>query len=194
MDERLARYLSTRRSIPAAQLRDPAPDPAMLQEMLTAAARVPDHGKIAPWRFILFDRPARERAIAGLVEIAGRNPDEKEGRYRADKARGFADAPLVVGVISAPVADHPKVPVWEQELSSACVALELLHAAFAYGFAAQWLTGWYAYDDEARAWLGVKPGEQVAGFLHIGTPAVPPVERDRPEVAKLVTRWEAARG
>jgi nitroreductase len=189
MDERLATYLKTRRTIPASMLGEPGPDPAALNEMLTIAARVPDHGKLAPWRFILFDKAARERAIAGLIQIAERHPDEKERQVRMAKAKGFADAPLVVGVISAPIADHPKIPLWEQQLSSAGVALSLLHAANAYGFSANWLTGWYAYDDDAKAWLGLKPGEKVAGFLHIGTPTVPPIERDRPEVAKLTTAW-----
>ena len=191
MDDRLANYLKTRRTIPASMLGEPGPDPSTLRDMLTIAARVPDHGKLAPWRFILFDTAAREKAIAGLVKIAERHPDEKERQVRAAKAKGFADAPLVVGVISAPIADHPKIPLWEQQLSSACVALNLFHASFAYGFAANWLTGWYAYDEEAKAWLGLKPGQQVAGFLHIGTPTVPPIERDRPDVAKLTTAWAA---
>jgi nitroreductase len=192
MDDRLATYLKTRRTIPASMLGEPGPDPATLRQMLTIAARVPDHGKLAPWRFILFSKAAREDAIAGLIRIAERHPDEKERQIRTAKAKGFADAPLVVGVISAPIVDHPKIPLWEQQLSSASVALNLAHAANAYGFAANWLTGWYAYDEEAKAWLGLKPGEKVAGFVHIGTPTVPPVERDRPDVEKLTTEWKAA--
>ncbi len=191
MHEGLAQYLKTRRTIPASQLGEPAPDPATLDEMLTIAARVPDHGKLAPWRFILFDRAAREKAVAGLVEIAQKHPDEKERTIREAKAKGFLDAPLVVAVVSAPIADHPKIPLWEQQLSSACVALNLLHAANAYGFSANWLTGWYAYDAEAKAWLGLKPGEKIAGFLHIGTPTVPPVERDRPDVGGITGEWQA---
>jgi nitroreductase len=189
MDDRLATYLKTRRTIPASMLGEPGPDAETLKEMLTIAARVPDHGKLAPWRFILFDNAAREKAIAGLIQIAERHPDEKERQIRAAKAKGFADAPLVVGVISAPIADHPKIPQWEQQLSSATVALNLLHAANAYGFSANWLTGWYAYDEEAKTWLGLQPGEKVAGLLHIGTPTVRPIERDRPDVAKLITAW-----
>jgi nitroreductase len=189
MDDRLASYLKTRRTIPASMLSEPGPNPATLAEMLTIAARVPDHGKLAPWRFIVFDKAAREKAIAGLTKIAERHSDEKERQVRAAKARGFADAPLVVAVVSAPIQDHPKIPLWEQQLSSAAVAMELFHAASAYGFAANWLTGWYAYDEDAKAWLGLKPGENVAGFLHIGTPTVPPTERDRPDVAKLTTPW-----
>jgi nitroreductase len=192
MDDRLATYLKTRRTIPASMLGEPAPDPATLSEMLTIAARVPDHGKLAPWRFVVFDTAARERAVAGLLDIAARHPDEKERQIRAAKAKGFLDAPLVVGVISSPIADHPKIPLWEQQLSSACVAMDLVHAANAYGFSANWLTGWYAYDEEARAWLGLTPAERVAGFLHIGTPTVPPIERDRPDVPKLTTRWSPA--
>lgn len=192
MDDRLATYLKTRRTIPAAQLAEPGPDQATLRDMLTIAARVPDHGKLAPWRFVVFSPAARQRAIEGLIKIAERHPDEKERKYRADRAKGFADAPLVVAVISAPILDHPKIPVWEQQLSSGCVVLNLIHAAAAHGLSAQLLTGWYAYDEEAKAWLGLKPGEQFAGFLHIGTPKVPPTDRDRPDLEKITTEWTPA--
>ena len=191
MDERLAAYLSTRRTIPAAQLGEPAPDPKALRTMLTIAARVPDHGKLAPWRFILYDAESRSAAIGGLTRIAEKHPDGKERRYRAEKARGFGDAPLIVGVVSRADPKHPKIPLWEQQLSAGAVCLNLLHAAKAHGFSAQWLTGWYAYDSEASRWLGLKQGERVAGFVHVGTPQTPPAERDRPELAALVTAWRA---
>jgi nitroreductase len=191
MDDRLGTYLKTRRTIPAARLAEPGPDTATLRDMLTIAARVPDHGKLAPWRFVCFPPAARQRAIEGLIGIAEKHPDEKERRYRVDRAKGFADAPLVVGVISSPIAEHPKIPLWEQQLSSGAVILNLIHAAAAHGFSAQCLTGWYAYDDEAKTWLGLKPGEQVAGFLHIGTPTVPPTERDRPDIDQITTEWRA---
>jgi nitroreductase len=189
VEERLITYLKTRRTIPAAQLGDPAPDPQALREILQIAARVPDHGKLAPWRFIVFDRAGREAAIAGLVRIAAEHPDERERRMRTEKARGFADAPIVVAVVSAPIVDHPKIPAWEQQLSAGAVCLNLLHAAQAHGFAAQWLTGWYAYDEAACAWLGVKPGERIAGFVYMGTPKMPPSERDRPDVDAITTAW-----
>jgi nitroreductase len=191
MDDRLVSYLKTRRTIPAAQLTDPGPDPGQLETILTIAARVPDHGKLAPWRFILYDRAAREPAIGGLIRIAGEAPDEKERQIRTEKAKGFADAPLVIGVVSAPVVDHPKIPLWEQQLSAGAVCLNLLHAAWAHGFTAQWLTGWYAYDKKAMQWLGLKEGERIAGFIHVGTPALPPIERDRPDVEALTSRWDA---
>lgn len=190
MNDRLAGYLKTRRTIPAAQLSEPGPDPEAIQAMLTIAARVPDHGKLAPWRFILFDKKCREEAVAGLTRIADAHPDEAERRRRAEKAKGFADAPLVVSVVSTADADHPKIPLWEQQLSAGAVCLNLVHAAQAHGFSAQWLTGWYGYDAEAMRWLGLKEDERVAGFIHVGTPQMPPTERDRPDLAAIVSTWQ----
>ncbi len=192
MEGRLVDYLKTRRTIPAAQMGEPGPDAGTLRSMLAIAARVPDHGKLAPWRFIVFEGERRQQAVDGLIRIAETAPDEKERRVRAEKARFFADGSVIVGVISAPIADHPKIPRWEQQLSAGAVCLNLLHAAQAHGFAAQWLTGWFAYDEAAQRWLGVKDGERVAGFVHIGTPKMPPSERDRPDVDAITTRWHPA--
>ncbi len=194
MNDALARYLSTRRTISAAQLGEPGPDRESLRQMLTIAARVPDHGKLAPWRFIVFERERRDEVIEGLTRIAAAAGDEKERRYRAEKAKGLADAPLIVGVVSTAVADHPKIPLWEQQLSAGAVCLNLLHAAKAFGFAAQWLTGWFAYDEAAKSWLGLKEGEQVAGFVHIGTANAPAAERDRPDIDAIVSRWQPVAG
>jgi nitroreductase len=191
MDDRLVGYLKARRTIPAALLAEPAPEAAALREMLAIAARVPDHGKLSPWRFIIFERASRAQVVDGLARIAGRADDERERRKRLEAARGFGDAPLVVGVISTAIPDHPKIPLWEQQLSSGAVCLNLVHAAWAFGFAAQWLTGWFAYDEEAAKWLGLRPGERVAGFIHIGTPTMPPVERDRPDLDAITTRWSS---
>lgn len=191
MDKGVAEYLSTRRTVPAAQLQEPGPTADMLRRMLTIAARVPDHGKLTPWRFIIYTRGQRGSVVDGLTRLAARNPDARERSRRAEKAKGFADAPLIVGVISAPIADHPKIPLWEQQLSAGAVCLNLVHAAWANGFAAQWLTGWYAYDHEARAWLGLAEGEQVAGFIHIGTPNMPTTERERPDISAIATEWRS---
>ncbi len=190
MNDTLAQYLRTRRTIPAAQLGEPGPDPEVLRQMLAIAARVPDHGKLAPWRFIVFERDSRDRVIEGLTRIAQAASDEKECRYRADKAKGLADAPLIVGVVSTAVADHAKIPLWEQQLSAGAVCLNLLHAAKAFGFAAQWLTGWFAYDEAAKSWLGLREGERIAGFVHIGTSNAAATERDRPDMDAIVTRWQ----
>ena len=192
MDNQLVGYLSARRTIPSAQFTEPGPDAKTLDAMLVIAARVPDHGKLAPWRFVIFDRESRETVVSGLRRIAENHPDEKERRIRSDKTSGFAQSPAIVGVISSPIADHPKIPLWEQKLSAGAVCLNLLHASQAHGFAAQWLTGWYAYDSEALGWLGVKDGERIAGFVHIGTPTETGLAfpgRDRPDVAALTEHW-----
>ena len=190
MNEQIITYLESRRTVPAAQLSEPAPDKKTLARLLKIAARVPDHGKLAPWRFIVYDKSSRQAAVAWLQRRAALEDGPSEAGKRANKALIFGDAPLVVGVVSAPAAD-PKIPLWEQQLSSAAVCLNLVHAAHAFGFNAQWLTGWYAYDAEACAYLGLDAGEQIAGFVHIGTPMMPPAERDRPDVESLTTHWTA---
>ena len=190
MNETLHAYLAARRSIPAPFLGDPAPDEDTTRALLRIAARVPDHGKLGPWRFIVYRREEREKALPGLLAIA-EAAGERERRARADKARAFAATPLIVGVVSAPVADHPKIPLWEQQLSAGAVCLNLIHAAHAHGFSAQWLTGWFAYDLAALRFLGVANGERIAGFVHIGTSQAPGSERDRPDVDALTTLWRA---
>lgn len=171
------------------QLAEPGPDDATLRMMLTIAGRVPDHGKLAPWRFILYPAASRQSAVDMLCAIAAKHEDPKEAAFRAEKAKGFAAAPLVVGIASNPDPEHPKIPLWEQQLSAGAVAMNLLHAAAAAGFGAQWLTGWYAYDREAMTGLGLREGERVVGFVHIGTPTMPPTERDRPDIGALTTIW-----
>jgi nitroreductase len=188
MDEHIIAYLETRRTVPSAQLGEPGPDAETLARMLKIAARVPDHGKLAPWRFIVFDKPSRQAAVEWLERRAALDDDPSQAGMRANKAQIFSNAPVVVGVVSAPV-EHPKIPLWEQQLSSAAVCLNLVHAAHAFGFSAQWLTDWYAYDADVLAYLGVDAGERIAGFIHIGTPTMPPAERDRPDVASLTTYW-----
>ena len=191
MTDTISSYLKTRRSIPAPQLGEPGPDAGALSEMLTIAARVPDHGKLAPWRFIVYARQDRARAVEALAAIA-RHGGAADAEQRALKAQGFAEAPLVVAVVSAPISDHPKIPLWEQQLSAGAVCLNLVHAAHAKGFAAQWLTGWFAYDRDALRLLGIGEGERIAGFIYIGTPTMPPAERDRPDVAAKTSHWRPA--
>lgn len=186
-------YLRTRRTIPAPQLAEPGPDVETLRTMLTIAARVPDHGKLAPWRFIVYGPTERQAAVAALAAIAGLQADERERAKRAEQAKTFGAAPLVVAVVSR-AAEHPKIPVWEQQLSAGAVCVNLIHAAHAHGLAAQWLTGWYAYEPEAAAYLGIGEGERLAGFVHIGTAAAPPAERDRPDIDAITSVWRPPAG
>ncbi|MBB5538061.1 nitroreductase family protein [Rhizobium giardinii] len=182
----LREYLATRRSIPAFQMGGPGPGTAEIEEMLKLASRVPDHGKLAPWRFIVYRGKERARISGELAKMAlAAKPDLSEEMIKVENTR-LTRAPVVVAVVSK-AAPHFKVPEWEQLMSAGAVCLNLLMAANAHGFASNWLTEWYAFDEKAYPLLGVQPGERIAGFIHIGTPQVPPTERPRPELADIVT-------
>ena len=182
--------LKTRKSISAQFLAAPAPSESELTEILTVATRVPDHGKLTPWRFILFKDDNRRKAGEAIARlVAQRNPATEEKQLEDERTR-FDRAPLVVAVVSK-AAPHPKIPEFEQLLSAANVALSLELAAHALGYTAQWTTGWVAYDDEAGRILGLQPGERFVGFIHIGTSTVPMTDRPRPELANLVSEWTA---
>ena len=182
-------YLLSRRTVTSAFLADPGPDANQLSEMLTIACRVPDHGKLAPWRFMLFEGDARVKAGEKLYEIAKRKwPERSEDQLDAER-RHFLPAPLTVGVIST-AAPHFKIPEFEQLLAAGNSALNLCHAANALGFAAHWVTRWFAFDQEAAQMLGAKDGERFVGFVHIGTPQTRLEDRDRPDASALVTHWE----
>ncbi len=180
--------LLTRRSVPAALLAAPGPSADELRTLFTIASRVPDHGKLTPWRFIVLEGEGRAEAgrrMAGIV--AARQPDISEARLEDERQR-FTKAPLVVAVVGR-AAEHVKIPVIEQIYSAGAVCLNLEIAAHAMGYAACWLTDWVAYDAEARAALGLADGETIAGFIHIGTPTIAPVDRPRPALEDVVSRF-----
>jgi nitroreductase len=180
--------LLSRRSGSAKAMTGPGPSPEQLQTILAAAARVPDHGKLFPWRFILFEGEARER----FGDILAKRVTEIEDGVsdtRVEMERGrFLRAPVVVGVVSRVTPGIP-IPVWEQELSAGAVCQNMLIAAHALGFVGNWITEWYAFDAVVAQHLGLGPNERVAGFVYIGTSAVPLEERVRPDMAKIVTRF-----
>ena len=176
--------LLSRRSGSAKAMAEPGPSREQLAAILKAGARAPDHGKLFPWRFIVFEGDSRERFGRMLGEIL-----EAEGereRQIDEETKRFLRAPLVVGVISA-ARELIKIPVWEQELSAGAVCQNLLIAAHASGFVANWITEWYAYHPKVKERLGLKPGERVAGFIYIGTSTVELEERPRPEMEKIVS-------
>lgn len=181
----LAAHLATRRSSKPFHLLEPAPSPAQLAAILQLAVRVPDHGKLAPWRFVVFAGDGRARAGAAIAEVVALQPGAAEAAVDAMRAV-FTRSALVVMVVSR-AAPHPKIPEWEQVLSAGALCHNLILAAEAFGFGAVWLSGWPAYDPQARAALGVAPDERVAGFVHIGTQSQPADERDRPNAAALTT-------
>jgi nitroreductase len=178
-------FLLTRRSRPAKTLALPVPGAEEVIRLLTAAARVPDHGKLEPWRFVILEKPAMARlaALAGDRARALALPEDQALKGRAQFDQGH----LAVVVLASPKASD-KVPVIEQTLSAGAVCLGLLNAALAAGWGACWLTGWPAHDrDFAKAAFGAAPGEWVAGIIHIGTETTPPPDRPRPDVAALAT-------
>lgn len=183
-------YLLTRRSVGLAFLQEPGPSAEELETLLTIATRVPDHGKITPWRLVVIAGEARRAAGEKLAAIiAARNPAMDDAGLEIERNR-FLPAPLTIGVISHP-QEHPKVPEMEQLLSAGNVAFNLVHGAYALGYAASWVTRWFTFDAEAARMLGAGPGEQFVGFVHIGTPAAAVEDRPRPALADVVTRWNA---
>lgn len=182
--------LETRRTIPTFQMAEPGPSEAEIRRMIAAAVRVPDHGKLAPWRFVLYRGAARVTLDARLAPLfAARFPDVPEAKA-AQEAKRFSGVPLTIGVIST-AAEHFKIPVWEQELSVGAAVMNLMLSAHALGYAAQWLSGWCCYDAEAAAILGRREGERFAGLVAIGTPTAPPVDRPRPAFEDVVVEWSA---
>lgn len=182
----LLQLLDSRRSTPARQLREPGPTPQQLDRLLTAAIRVPDHGKLAPWRLLTIAGDTRAVLGEKLAQIHQRKePGIADALLVKDRER-FTFAPLIVAVIARIDDHHPKVPAQEQLLSAGCVAHNLLLGAQALGFGAQWLTGWAAYDADAAVLFGLGADERIIGFVHIGTPRETAPERNRPELAHIV--------
>lgn len=181
-------FLDQRRSVPSRQLAEPGPSAAELQRMLASAARVPDHGKLVPFRFLHIHGPARHALGDALAVLTRqRDPQAPEAAIEKDRAR-FSHAPDIVIVIARLTPGH-KVPEQEQLLTAGSVCFALLQAAQAMGFGAQWLTGWMAYDASVARLLGLGEHERVVGFIHLGTPKLEAPERDRPDVAALLSEW-----
>ena len=181
--------LNQRLSTPARNLGEPGPTAEQLDQLLSAAIRVPDHSKLTPWRMLLVRGDARIRLGERLAEIHARiEPDISPSKLTKDRER-YSFAPLIVVVIARIDEENPKVPAQEQILSAGCVAYNLLIGAQAMGMAAQWLTGWAAYDAEAAALFGLAANERIVAFVHIGTPREPMPERTRPLLADIVSEW-----
>ncbi|PSH63126.1 nitroreductase family protein [Phyllobacterium sophorae] len=180
-------FLSTRSSTPISAIGLPAPSDGEIETMVRIASRVPDHGRLTPWRFIIYRGEAQEQVGKYLADLA----EEREGpltdQRREQELKRFARAPLVIGVIFAPVEHH--IPEWEQFLSSGAAAMKLCLAANALGYATNWISNWYSSDEKGRALLGLAPRERVAGFVHIGTCPQKVPERPRPEIKDILSEY-----
>jgi nitroreductase len=177
-------FLALRRSASAAALTAPGPDESELAKLLRLAVRVPDHGKLFPWRFIVLRGKEKAVYVAALEPLAADQVNPDKAKAALAKVR---NPPVSVCVVSRLL--EGAIPEWEQRLSSGAVCMTLLIAAQAAGYGANWITDWYAYDARAKAVLGLSGDERVAGFVHIGTPAETPLERVRPAVADLTSTW-----
>ena len=191
MDNQLIDFLAQRRSVKPDKLLAPGPSADELSRILTVGTRVPDHKKLVPWRFILFEGDAR--ALIGDVFAQACMQEEREApshvRLDMERAR-FQRAPLVVGVIST-IKPKPGAPEWEQILSAGAVCFNVCLAANALGYGTSWITEWVAYSPFVRQALRLSDSERVAGFVHIGRAAEKPEERERPVLADLITRYGA---
>jgi nitroreductase len=183
--------LKTRRSVKPIELVGPPPSAAEIETLLTVASRVPDHGKLTPWRFIIFEGEARLAAGEAIVRaFRAKYPDAKPEQAEAERGR-LARAPLVIAVVSR-AGPHVKIPEWEQVLSAGAAAMSLVLAAHALGYAANWITEWYAYDRAVLDALGLAANERIAGFVHIGRPTRPPEDRPRPPLGEIASRFPQA--
>jgi nitroreductase len=179
--------LLSRKSGSAKTMTGPGPDTKQLNKILAAAVRVPDHGKLTPWRFIVFEGEGRERMGKILAECIADDRDGTPERIEQERTR-FLRAPVVVGVVSR-ARDLLPIPVWEQQLSSGAVCMTMLMAAHSMGFVANWVTEWCAYHPGVLERVGLKPNERIAGFVYIGKPAAPLEDRPRPTLDTIVTRF-----
>jgi nitroreductase len=181
--------MRSRRSGKARDMVAPGPDTAQLADIIAIAARVPDHGKLAPWRFVTI-APEQRAAFAAMLVAAYRRAKPEAGRLEIEAMAAFPlQAPAMIALLFAPVASS-KIPLWEQQLSAGAVAMQLLNAAHAHGFVGNWLTGWAAESAEVAASLGAAAdGGRVVGYFFIGSPAKALEERPRPDMSQIVSEW-----
>jgi nitroreductase len=189
MNNPMLALLASRRSVKPDKLVAPGPSPDELQMMLTIAARVPDHKKLVPWRFIVLEGDARAQLgeIIAQACAAEEEPPPSEVRLATERGR-LLRAPLVIAVVSR-VTAHPGAPEWEQILSAGAACFNLCLAANAMGYATSWITEWIAYSAAVRAALALAENERIAGFVYVGTAAERPEERERPALSEIVTYW-----
>ena len=181
------KLLAQRRSTKIVLFGEPGPSSEEIDKLLHLAAHVPDHGKLGPWRFVVISGEGRGRAGDALAKVLEADADADEMQLSAAREM-FLRAPACVAVVSA-AAPHPKIPEWEQQLSAGAVCFALLVSAHAMGYAGCWLTGWAAYDARARAALGLKASERIAGFIYLGTTTQQPTERVRADAQSRITRY-----
>jgi len=188
MTKSVVEYLKTRRSVPLTMMGGPGPDRDQLREMLDIASRTPDHGRLEPWRFIVY-REAAGRAIGEKLAVRAQEMNGPMAEDQVERERNrLLRAPVAIGVVAV-TREHETIPAWEQFLCAGAVAMNLVHAANALGFCANWVTGWYSDDERGRAILGLAPDERMAGIVHIGSCDRDIPDRPRPDVDALTSDY-----
>jgi nitroreductase len=184
----LTDFLLKRRSVVVRDMDGPGPNDDDLEKILRAGMRVPDHGRLTPWRFIVIRGEAREK-MGKVLGAAYRkaNPDCIDEQVEIEEER-FSRAPIIIAVVSRTSPAH-KIPEWEQILSSGAACQNMLTAALGMGYAAQWITEWCAYNADVKAALGAAPSDRIAGFLYLGSMKAPPTDRERPDYDNIVSEW-----
>jgi nitroreductase len=180
-------FLLSRRSGSAKAMRGPGPSAADLDRILAAGVRVPDHGKLTPWRFVVFEGEGRRRMGEILASVIAGERDVSPERVAQERER-FMRAPVVVGVVSR-VREQIPIPMWEQQLSAGAVCMSIVIAVHAAGYVANWITEWCAYHPAVQERIGLKPTERIAGFIYIGQPTDPLEDRPRPDIHAITTRF-----
>jgi nitroreductase len=186
-DQGVLEYLLRRRSAKVDDLVSPGPSPDELEQILTAATRVPDHGKMCPWYALVFEGEARAQIGDVIAEAyCAKNPESCAEQKDRERGR-FIRAPLVIALISR--VRKGKKPIWEQILSAGAAGQNLSLAAHALGYGVQWLTEWYAFDETVKKSIGLDARDHVVGFFYIGTCETGQADRDRPDLSQIVTHW-----
>ncbi len=190
MDNPIIAFLSARRSVKPDRLVAPGPSAEELETILTIASRVPDHKKLAPWRFIVLEGDARARLgeVVAQACVAAEKEPPSHVRLETERTR-LSRAPLVIAVVSR-VTVHRSAPEWEQVLSAGAACLNLCLAANALGYGTSWITEWIAYNEAVGAALKLGDGERIAGFIYVGTATERSEDRERPALSDIVTRWQ----
>jgi len=182
------RMLQTRRSALAKAMGGPGPSCEQIDQLLEMAVRVPDHGKLSPWRFILFENEGRAKAGDVLAKRWRQLYPDHSDETVEQQRQTFLRAPLVIAVASS-ITDTNKIPAWEQEMSAGALCQNLLLGATAMGFGVQWISGWYAFDDQVLEAFGLEQHEKIAGFIYVGTASEELSDRPRPDHKVLTTSW-----
>ena len=191
LDSKTIDFLTTRRSTVARMMGDPGPNDDELRQIMEAGMRVPDHGRLTPWRFIVIRGDARD-TIGDVIAASFKrnNPDAIQEQIEIEQER-LTRAPIVIAVVSRVHREH-KIPVWEQILSSGAACQTMLIAAQSMGYAAQWLTEWYAYDSDVKKAIGAEADDEIAGFVYLGNPVGELTDRARPIYDDIVSEWSPA--